>query len=311
MIKNIPFRAIFSALSLSFFALTFHSCVKDDFDATPDLVEPEMKERKINTGFTDHVVEIKGETWSIPYIKDGVTGDLLKDSLGQPYRLDAIGSKRLEKGWLNIEMTAEHKLKMNLLENFSDSPRHFVVGLISDNKKDEFSVIQSRGEAYELVDRKIEEIAGSRKIYVSTEGCSTMEVSNPGNQPLEVEIKDIYKGVNYSSEFASEDYGAFEWMGKTDSLVNMGELLVDGEMRWSKQVPYRKGSSLEPFLNAGYSSKITLQPGQNNLISGEMEYLERSCTYTFTIKNKTSGNQFKVSGIWKQKVPLTPKTIIN
>jgi hypothetical protein len=38
---------------------------------------------------------------------------------------------------------------------------------------------------------------------------------------------------------------------------------------------------------------------------GKITYLSRESHYNFTIKNLSSGNTFEVSGIWKQKVPIS------
>jgi len=48
--------------------------------------------------------------------------------------------------------------------------------------------------------------------------------------------------VHYTSEFSSEDYGAFE-----DSLISMDEVVREGATYWAAKVPYKKGQSLEPY----------------------------------------------------------------
>lgn len=288
------------------------SCVKDDFDADPDLVDPEVKERKLNTGFTDDVIDIKAETWSIPYVKGGTTGELLKDSNGEPFKVEGNDSTVLDQGWLSMMRTTDNKLKMTLKENFSDSPRHFIIGIISDNTKDEFAIIQSRGEAYELVDKKITEVPDSRKVYKSNEGCTTITFVNDTDKPKQVVTSEVFKDVKYSSEFKSQDYGAFEWIKGQDSLIFMDELLHEGSIYWTKQVPYVSGTTYENYIKPdGSKEELTLRPFDTKVVSGEMTYIERTCNYTFTIRNKTSGNRFVVSGTWQQKVPIISHTILN
>lgn len=296
-------------LSISFYSLS--SCAKDDFDANHQLVDPSLSEQKINTGFTNQEVPIKADNWAITYVKDGITGEPLNNKAGEPFKLSEAGMMELESGWLKMEKTADNKLIVSLLENFSDHPRKFIVGLVSDNKQDEITYIQSRGESYEIVKKDIQEVEGSRKVYSSTEGCSTVTVKNDTDLEKSFNITAIFKGVKYSSEFTSEDYGAFDWVGAADSLISMDQLIVDGSVRWNGQVVYKKGTTLEDFVKESSKEEIKVAPNSTVQVSGEMEYLERTCEYTFTIKNSSSGHQFPVKGTWKQKVPLSPHTILN
>lgn len=296
-------------LSISLYSLS--SCVKDDFDANHQLVDPSLSEQKINTGFTKQDVPIKADNWSISYVKDGITGEPLKNKAGEPFKLSEAGVMELESGWLKMEKTADNKLIVSLLENFSDHPRKFIVGLVSDNKLDAITYIQSRGESYEIVKKDIQEVEGSRKVYRSTEGCSTMTITNDTGLEKSFDITAIFAGVKYSSEFTSEDYGAFDWIAASDSLITMDQLLVDGSVRWNGKVLYKKGTTLEDFVKESSKEEIKVAPNTTLQVSGEMEYLERTCEYTFTIKNASSGHQFPVKGTWKQKVPLSPYTRIN
>lgn len=296
-------------LSISLYSLS--SCVKDDFDANHQLVDPSLSEQKINTGFTKQDVPIKADNWSISYVKDGITGEPLKNKAGEPFKLSEAGVMELESGWLKMEKTADNKLIVSLLENFSDHPRKFIVGLVADNKLDAITYIQSRGESYEIIKKDIQEVEGSRKVYRSTEGCSSMTITNDTGLEKSFDITAIFAGVKYSSEFTSEDYGAFDWIAASDSLITMDQLLVDGSVRWNGKVLYKKGTTLEDFVKESSKEEIKVAPNTTLQVSGEMEYLERTCEYTFTIKNASSGHQFPVKGTWKQKVPLSPHTRIN
>ena len=53
--------------------------------------------------------------------------------------------------------------------------------------------------------------------------------------------------MHYTSEFSSEDYGAFDWPNSQDSLISMDEVVREGATYWAAKVPYKKGQSLEPY----------------------------------------------------------------
>jgi len=293
--------------------LLLNSCTKENNEqAEIDLIDPQLKKLVVKTGFSD-TVTIKSKTWSIAYVKDGMSGEPLKDANGIPIQLDDIGTVQLAEKWLELEKTNNNKLNITLLENFTDEPRNFVIGIQSENdERQEMRFVQSRGEGYELIEKEIVEIEGSRKIYTSSEGCSTVTLVNNSDLEKKMETSVVFKGVKYSSEFSSDDYGAFDWIGKEDSLIFMDELMRDGYIVWADQVPYQKGIAFEDFMKPnGSKEELTLRPNSVVVVSGEMEYLERSAEFTFTIKNKTSGNRFKIKGIWSQKVPLTSHTLLN
>ena len=197
-----------------------------------------------------------------------------------------------------------------MLENFNEQSRNFVIGIQSTDRQDEMSFTQSRGEEYELINKEIEEVKGSRKVYVSSEGCSSMVIRNDSGKEKNVETFEIFKDVRYSSEFLSNSYGAFDWNNKKDVSIFMDEILIDGASHWQGKVPYVKNKTFESYLKPGNSQKILLRAHSSLSVRGEFTYLERICNYTFTIKNKNSGHRSNIKGIWKQKVPLTPHTIL-
>lgn len=300
----------FYFLALSFCSLIFSSCSKEEVAPKEGLIAHDLKNISLNTGFADHVIPIKADRWAVSYVKDALTGELLKDSMGNALKLESAGTVKMEAGWLTLEKTASNELQLSLQENFSERPRNFVIGIQSSDKQDEMSFSQSRGDEYELIKKEIEEIAGSRKIYVSSEGCSSLIVRNDSDQEKNVETLEIFKDVKYSSEFSSNSYGAFDWIDKKDETIFMDELIIDDASHWQGKVPYVKGKTFENYIKPGNSQTIALKPHRSLSIRGEFTYLERNCNYTFTIKNKNSGHRFNVKGTWKQKVPLISHTII-
>lgn len=300
----------FYFLALSFCSLIFSSCSKEDVAPKEGLITQDLKNISLNTGFTDQVIPIKADRWAVSYVKDALTGELLKDSMGNALKLESAGTVKMDAGWLTLEKTASNELQLSLQENFSERPRNFVIGIQSSDKQDEMSFSQSRGDEYELIKKEIEEIEGSRKIYVSSEGCGSLIVRNDSDQEKNVETLEIFKDVKYSSEFSSNSYGAFDWIDKKDATIFMDELIIDDASHWQGKVPYVKGKTFENYIKPGNSQTIALKPHRSLSIRGEFTYLERNCNYTFTIKNKNSGHRFNVKGTWKQKVPLISHTII-
>lgn len=302
--------SIFSLLALSFCLLIFGSCSKEDVAPKEGLVAQDLKNITLNTGFTDHLIPIKADKWAVSYVKDALTGEILKDSMGNALKLESAGTVEMEAGWLTLEKTDRNELKLTLQENFSDRPRNFVIGIQSSDRQDEMSFSQSRGDEYELIKKEIDEIEGSRKIYVSSEGCSFLTVRNDTDQEKNVETHEIFRDVKYSSEFSSNSYGAFDWVDQKGATIFMDDVLIDGFSHWQGKVTYVKGKTFENYIKPGNSQTVLLKPHRSLSVRGEFTYLERSCNYNFTIKNKNSGHRFTVRGTWKQKIPLTSHTII-
>lgn len=300
----------FSYLVWPFCLLILTSCSKEGLNSQGGLIDPGFKAVNLQTGIKENVIPIKADLWYVSYVKDALTGEILKDSTGKKLKLEHTGSIGVDGGWLQLEKTINNELKLTLLENFSDQPRNFAIGILSADKMDEVNFIQTRADGYELVKKEIEEVKESRKIYVSTEGCTAMNLVNSSNRERKVDITAIFKDVKYSSEFISDSYGAFDWLNKTDSTIFMDELMVNGGVRWQGKVPYSKGKTFENYIKSGDKQELLLKPNAQITARGEFKYLERTCNYIFTIKNKTSGHEFQVKGTWKQKVPLTPRTIL-
>ncbi|MEN5234147.1 hypothetical protein [Sphingobacterium faecium] len=275
------------------------------------LFDTDYKDIQLNSGFARNGITIHAKEWSVAYVKDAVTGELLSDKEENPAVLATVGEVELWGRWLKLEKSDENNLlTMSLTENFNRIPRKFLIGIVADGKQDELSFTQNRGETYEIVKKEIIEVPGSRKEYNSNEGCYTITLNNNTSTAKNMETTSIFKDVTYMSEFTSDDQEAFSWMNSPDSLIFMGEILKDGVTYWSKQVPYKKGQYLESYMNEGSKQELLVEPYTTINVRGEISYLTRECLYTFTIKNMSSGYVFDISGVWKQKVPLSSMTKI-
>ena len=306
------FSSLLTSVIYTFFIILMASCHKDTSKPSVEIFNSDYTDIKLNSGFSNNLITINAQTWSINYIKDLISGEMLHDKSGRPINLDTAGSVEIESGWLKLEKTVKNNtLNMSLIENFSDSPRKFIIGVLANGKQEKMLFTQNRGEGYSIIDKEIVEVPGSRKEYLSKKNLHTIILANNSSIAQRMETTDIFKDVNYTSEFISHDYGAFEWMNSQDTLIFMDEIRRNTKVVWSERVFYRKGQSFEPYLKAGNKDELLVPPYTNIKVSGEMLYLERECLYTFTIKNLSSGNTFKITGIWKQIVPFLPITHIS
>lgn len=299
---------LLSAIAITFAVISLSSCKKDDIKPKIELFNPDYKNLHLNSGFIDYGILITAEDWSVEYIKDAISGAVLRDTAGKPMVLNAMGSVELLTGWLKLEKKQKDILTLSLKENFTANPRKILIGIVADGKRDELSFTQTRGEAYAIVNKKIVEIPGSRKEYNSADGIHEITLSNSTSTAKNMESSGIFKNVHYLSEFSSQDYGAFDWVTSQDSLIFMDEVVREGGTYWASRVPYKKGQSLEPYFKAGGGQTILVPPYTNVRVNGEVLYLERECLYTFTVKNLSSGHTFDISGTWKQKIPLSHHT---
>lgn len=308
---NLKSSRLLNIILTTLLIVSMSSCKKDDSQPEIELVNSDYKDLQLNSGFINNGIPINAENWSVEYVKDAVSGEMLVDKAGKPVVLNALGSVELQTGWLKLEKKQEDDLlTISLKENFSANTRKFLIGIVADGKRDELSFIQTRGEAYIIVKKEIIEVPGSRREYTSDEGIHSITLSNNSSMAKNMETTIIFKDVHHVSEFSSEDYGAFDWINPEDSLIYMDEVVRKGATYWAAKVPYKKGQSLEPYFNRGSKEELLVRPYTNIKIGGEMLYLERESLYTFTVKNLSSGHTFDISGTWKQKVPLSHTTII-
>lgn len=306
----LKYSKLLTVIFIVFLMVTSSSCNKEDLQPKIELFNSDFKDIQLNSGFINSI-PIKAEDWSVEYVKDAISGEMLQDKAGNPMVLSALGSVELLNGWLRLEKNEEKDLlAISLKENFSANPRKFLIGILADGQRDELSFTQTRGEGYAIVKKEIIEVLGSRKEYSSDEGVHIITLSNNSSIAKNMETTVIFKDVHYMSEFSSEDYGAFDWVDSKDTLIFMDEVLRENAIYWAGKVPYKEGQSLESYINkGGTKEELLVQPYTNIKVRGEMLYLERESLYTFTIKNLSSGNTFDVSGTWKQKIPLVPTTI--
>ncbi|MCY4779295.1 hypothetical protein ORI89_06515 [Sphingobacterium sp. UT-1RO-CII-1] len=286
------------------------SCSKESNENNIPLINPGLKNIVLSGGLTNDVLKIEADIWAVAYVKDQKTGTLFNDTEGIPLKLESISKVQLEEGWLELEKTKDNNLTINLKENFTDTPRSFIIGISAANRIEDIRIDQSKGEGYELVKKEIVEIEGSRKIYTSTDGCTTITLTNGSDKEKSMETSAVFKDVQSLSEFSSDDYGAFEWMDEENPFLLRDEIEENNFIVWAQQVPYLKGISTDNYVKPNSSkTELTVQPFTTVKLSGEIEYLERTSKYTLTIKNKTSGNNFEIEGLWKQKVALSSHLI--
>lgn len=247
---------IFTALLI----ISMSSCKKAELQDKTELFNPDYKDIQFMTGFADNDFSINAENWSVEYVKDAVSGEVLKDKAGEQMVLNTLGSVELLAGWLKLEKKEDNNLlNISLRENLSTDPRKFLIGILADGKRDELSFTQTRGEGYAITNKEIMEIPGSRKEYTSAEGIPAITLSNSSSTAKNMETSVIFKDVHYVSEFNSEDNEAFNWVNSQDTLIFMDEVLRDNVIYWSGQVPYKKGQSFEPYMKSGSKQELLVQ----------------------------------------------------
>lgn len=307
----LKYSKLWSVLWVASLMVLMSSCKKNDSLHQTELFSSDYKHLQLNSGFINNGIAINAQDWSVEYVKDAISGKILYDKAGKPMTLKGLGSVELQTGWLKLEKKqVDNLLTVSLEENFSADPRKFLIGIVADGKRDELSFTQTRGEGYEIVKKEILEVPGTRKEYVSAEGTTAITLSNSSSTARHMETSAIFKDVHHTSTFSSENYGAFDWINPQDPFIAMDEIVKGGATYWAAKVPYKSGQSLAPYFKMGSKEELLVRPYANVSVSGEVLYLERECLYTFTIKNLSSGNTFQISGIWKQKIPLSHSTHI-
>jgi hypothetical protein len=293
-------------LRLSLVLVLLLSCKKDDSKPKITLFSNDYKNLQLSSGLKNNSISINGADWSVEYVKDAASGKEFRDQAGQSVALKTSGSVELQNGWLKLERKqADDQLILSLKENLSANPRKFLIGILADGNRDELSITQTRGQGYAIVKKDITEVTGSRNEYTTDEGLYPITVTNNDFIAKYLDISEIFKDVKHMSEFSSEDDDAFSWVNTKDTSVFMQEIKKDGTIYWSQNVPYKKGQSFEPYVKMGSKIQGLVQANTTVRIRGKVTYLSRESHYTFTIKNLSSGNTFEVSGIWKQRVPIS------
>ena len=287
--------------------LSIGSCKKKDLPPEIKLFDSSYKDLKINSGFKNNNISIKGMDWSVEYVKDAATGEIFLDQAGLPVSLKVSGSVELQNGWLKLEkQEMKDQLTLSLKENLSANPRKFLIGILADGKRDQLAFTQSRGAGYAIVNKNITEIPGSRKENISNEGLHEITLTNNDFIGKNLDITEIFKDVKYMSEFTSANDDAFNWVNSKDTSIFMTDIRKENEVYWSRNVIYKKGQAFDPYVTIGISKiDMLVQANTTVRVRAKMIYLSRESNYNFTIKNLSSGHTFDVSGIWKQKVPIS------
>ncbi|UZJ64107.1 hypothetical protein OKW96_17130 [Sphingobacterium sp. KU25419] len=110
----------------TFFILSTISCNKDDLNHNTALFDADYKDIQLNSGFARNGIAIHSKEWSVTYVKDAVTGEILSDKEGNPAVLATVGEVELWDSWLKLVKTDENNLlTMSLTENFNRIPRKF------------------------------------------------------------------------------------------------------------------------------------------------------------------------------------------
>lgn len=301
-------QRLLAMLFLSLGTIYLVSCSKnDDFK----LVDPFYKTLEISCG-SDFEIPVLSNNWYIESVQEMPSGSNMLDKENNPLRLEGNGNVEAANGWLAFTRDQEGMFVMNLKENFDRlNERTFVICLNEAGRRDYVTVRQRAGTEYKLVKSEYKEIAEKREIYLSNKGCSNLILTNHLSQPVWEPSDYIFKDVVHSSEFESEDYGAFDWVPEQGvELSDVPHLNIDGYIRWSHITTYKKGLTTAPYIkDIPNGNKILMQPYTTTYLKGEITYCKRICNYTFTIENAGTGTRFNVNGVWTQVVPIVSHII--
>lgn len=283
------------------------SCEKNE---ETELVNPDFKNIEIFSG-QDLEIPVLVSEWKIESIKDLISGDIMLDKQLHPISLETNGTVEASNNWLTLERTNNDSFTICLKENFSSVSRGFIVCINENGNKDYVTVIQSKGR-YKLLESEVCEIDNSREIYTTDEGCQRLTLTNVTNKPVWEPTNYIFEDIVYSSQFESDDWGAFDWMADEDMEVSMPRLIIDNSIYWGNSCVYKRGVTTKPFVtNIPGGDKIQVLPNQTFYVHGEITYCKRVCDYVFTIENEISGTHFNIHGVWTQIVPICSRTILS
>ncbi len=288
-------------------ALVWTSCAGDDRFS---IVDPTVKTLETTCG-GDVEIPVNSLSWQIESVKAMPEGRLLTDREGRPMALEGNGKVEASDGWLALSRDKADALTLHLKENFDRSaPRQFEICLNENGRRDYIRVIQKAAQAYRLVKTSYEELEEEREIYLSDRGCSSLILQNPGPEAVWRPCSGIFKDVVESSEFTSDEYGAFDWMGEEEAEIAAPDLLIDDAIYWNKRVLYKEGLTAVPYIkDIEAGNKLLLRPYTTYYLTGQITYCKRRCRYTFTIENEDTGSRFDIHGYWTQIVPISSHTI--
>ena len=300
LFKCVPFLLV-----LSSFFLELTSCSKDD---DIQLVDQAYKSLTISNG-GDFTIPILGDdNWSIQSVYETPTKEIL-DTNDKPMKLEESGTIEASNGWLSISRYKENAFTVSLKENFDKTNvRQFTIMLNKSGKHDYIVITQRHGE-YKVNKSAFKEI--KREIYVSDKDCGSIVLRNYSTQLTELAYTDIFKNVVQSSDFESDDYGAFDWMPEKGIQIEVPDLMINDTIRWSDKCTYKSGIFNTAYKTYASNDKILVQPNSSARVKGEVTYCKRVCNYTLTIQNIDSHTTINLNGVWTQIVPISTNTIIN
>lgn len=298
-------KSIYSVATI-LLVLLFTSCEKND---KTELVGSEFKNIEISCGESLEI-PVLASTWKIESVKDLTSGNVMLDKDLNPICLEEQGTVEALNGWLILKRSKEDAFTICLKENFNSDSRSFVVCINENSNKDYVTVMQNKGR-YEFLKSDIREIDDRREIYTSNEKCLPLTLTNNTAKPVFKPCDYIFKNIVYSSQFESDDFGAFDWVADESMELSMPDLIIDHKIYWDNSCLYKSGVTTKPFIaNADGGNSLLVEPNQTLYISGEITYCKRVCDYTFTIENEVSGTHFDIHGVWTQIVPISSNTIL-
>lgn len=277
--------------------LIFNACGKEDVE----LVGAEYKNMSIGCG-SEFEIPVLASDWSIESVSD-LSGASMIDEQNNPLALNGFGKVEAANKWFALECKEENKFIVHLKENFSEATRTIVICINSNGDRDYVTIEQNRGESYKLVKKEFQEIKELREIYRSDKGCRKQTFTNGSAEPIWQPVGFIFSNVVYTSEFKSDDYGAFDWVAGEELKIALPDIIMDDQaVRWNDICIYQEGVSTRSYRAS--ENKLMILPYQTLYASGKVEYCKRVFNYTFTIQNKTTGTRFEIKGTCTQTSPL-------
>lgn len=289
---------IYTALTI-LLMLTLGSCGKDDVE----LVNPEYKNLSFSSAL-DYEIPVLASDWSVESVRDLSSELSITDEQNNPLTLDGFGKVEAANKWLALERKEDAKLIVHLRENFAETKRSIVICINNNGNRDYITIEQSRGKSYRLVEKSFQEIEELREIYVSDDGCYPKISTNYSSEPVWEPVSSIFSDVVYTTEFKSDDYGAFDWISPGEELeIALPDILIDGMLRANKSCIYKPGVSTRP--NSPNKNEILIPAHATLYLSGKVEYCKRHFNYVFTIENENSGLRFDIKGTCMQISPIS------
>lgn len=295
---------------LLFFTIGLASCDSDD---NVDIVEPTYKTINVaSAGSFD--IPILTDSWTIEYIEDIAGNQKMTDKDGQTISLKETGTVESATGWLALTRSQNDKFTLDLKENFDkNADRKFIICINSEGHRNYVTVTQKTSSEYKLVKTEFTEIESERKVYTNSEQCDSTTLTNSGLDSVWMPYEHIiFKNVTETSEFESESFGAFEWMPSEGINISTPEITIDGNTYAGRNYyPYLEEVVTFPYnTDKTKSSTILIKPGVTLNVKGEITYCKRVFNYTFIIENTTSGAQFEIHGLWREKVKISTEVIM-